>query len=111
LQKEFDAAVGTYRKISNRYASVPDVAGEGLWKAAEILEGQASGTYAVRTKKEAADAAAAKAAKAKAAKEKEEADKKKATPDKSKADPKATDSKTGEKKPEVAKTDAGGGKK
>jgi tetratricopeptide (TPR) repeat protein len=103
-ERDYEAAVATYLKIHTRYESVPDVAGDGLWAGAQLLEKQAAGTIPVRTQKELAAAAAAKAAKAKAQKEKEDAEKKKAE-GQSKTDPKATDAKPADPKaPGVAKT-------
>ena len=70
-KKDFDSAVETYAKIHKSFASVPKIAAEGLWKAAEIAEKQARGdaAYPVKTKAERRAAAEAKAAEAKAAKE------------------------------------------
>ena len=68
-KKEFEGAVETYAKIQDRYASVPKVAAEGLWKAAELAEKQARGEagYPVKTKKERIEAAAARDAEKKSA--------------------------------------------
>ncbi len=68
-KKEYDGAIETYAKIQDRYASVPRVAAEGLWKAAELAERQARGEsgYSVKTKKERIEAAAARDAEKKAA--------------------------------------------
>jgi len=70
-KKDFDSAVETYFKIHKSFASVPKIATEGLWKAAEIAEKQARGdaAFPVRTVKEKRAIAEAKAAEAKAAKE------------------------------------------
>ena len=70
-KKDFDAAVETYAKIHKSFASVPKIAAEGLWKAAEIAEKQARGdaAYPVKTKAERRAAAEARAAEAKAAKD------------------------------------------
>ena len=70
-RKDFDSAVDTYAKIHKSFASVPKIAAEGLWKAAEIAEKQARGdaAYPVRTVRERRAAAEAKAAEAKTAKE------------------------------------------
>lgn len=101
--KEYEAAISTYTKISNRYASVPSIAGEGLWKAGQLLEKQATGALPVRTQKELQALGAAKAEKAKAAKAKEEAEKKKPEA-KPAAPPGVTDAKSGDKP--VAKADS-----
>lgn len=68
-KKEFDGAIETYAKIQDRYASVPRIAADGLWRAAELSEKQARGDsgYPVKTKKERFEAAAAKDAEKKAA--------------------------------------------
>jgi TolA-binding protein len=68
-RKDFDAAVETYRKVHGSYSSVPKLAAEGLWKAAQIAEKQATDdpAFPVRTAKERRAAAEARAADAKAA--------------------------------------------
>ena len=70
-KKDCDAAIETYAKIHNRFASVPKIAAEGLWKAADIAEKQARGdaAFPVRTVKEKRAVAEARAAEAKAAKD------------------------------------------
>src|SRR5204862_2562092 len=37
-KKDFDGAIDTYKMIHAQYASVPKIAAEGLWKAAQIAE-------------------------------------------------------------------------
>ncbi|MEQ1850577.1 MAG: tetratricopeptide repeat protein, partial [Chthoniobacteraceae bacterium] len=71
--KDFDGAIETYGKIHNRFASVPKLAADGLWKAAEIAEKQAKGdpAFPVKTAKEKRAAAEARAAAAKAESAKE----------------------------------------
>lgn len=70
-KKDFESAADTYAKIHKSFASVPKIAAEGLWKAAEICEKQARGdaAYPVRTKAERRAAAEARAAEIKAAKD------------------------------------------
>ena len=97
-RKDFDAAIDTYAKIHNRFASVPKIAAEGLWKAADIAEKQARGdaAYPVKTVKEKRAAAEARAAELKAAKD---AAKPAAKPEETKPDVE----KPGEPKPAPAK--------
>jgi tetratricopeptide (TPR) repeat protein len=89
-KKDFDGAIETYEKIQVRYASVPQVAASGLWKAAELAEKQAKGEsgYPVKTKQEKRAAAEARAAEQKAAKAN-------AKPDEAKP----TEAKPGDEKP------------
>jgi tetratricopeptide (TPR) repeat protein len=42
-------AIDNYIKISVFYGGVPKIAAEGLWRGAELLEGQASGKYGMPT--------------------------------------------------------------
>jgi TolA-binding protein len=69
-KKDYDGAIETFEKIQIRYASAPQVAAAGLWKAAELAEKQAKGEpgYPVKTKQEKRAAAEARAAELKAAK-------------------------------------------
>ncbi len=92
-KKDYDAAIETYAKIHDRYASVPKIAAAGLWKAAEIAEKQAKGEsgYPVKTKAERIAAQKARDAEAKA----------KATPKPEEAKP--ADTKAGDEKPEDPK--------
>ena len=41
--KRFDQAIDNYIKIATYYQGVPEVAAEGLWRGAQLLEKQASG--------------------------------------------------------------------
>jgi tetratricopeptide (TPR) repeat protein len=86
--KDYDSAVAAYVKISNRFASVPKVAGDGLWKGAQILEKQAKGEIKILTPEERKAANDKSAALIKAAAEKVKAETEKLNPSKSK-DPKA----------------------
>lgn len=75
--KDYDSAVGAYLKISSRFQSVPRIAGDGLWKGAQILEKQANGEIKVLTplERKAANDKAAAAIKAAADKVKAETEK------------------------------------
>lgn len=88
-KQDFDGAIEYYLKVQDRYASVPKVAADGLWKAAELAEKQAKNEpgFPVKTKQERKAAAEARAAeiKAKAATKTEE--------------PKAGNTKSGDEKP------------
>ncbi len=88
-KKDYDAAIETYGKIHDRYASAPKIAAAGLWKAAEIAEKQARGEsgFPVKTKAERIAAQKARDAEAKA----------KATPKPEEAKP--ADTKAGDEKP------------
>lgn len=45
--KDYDSAAAAYLKIANRFAAIEKVAGDGLWKGAQILEKQAKGEIKV----------------------------------------------------------------
>jgi tetratricopeptide (TPR) repeat protein len=98
--KDYDGAVGAYLKIADRFESVQKIAGDGLWKGAQILEKQAKGEIKVLTpiERKAANDKAAEATKAAAEKVKAEAEK--LNPSKAK-DPKAAAGK--DAKPGAAK--------
>jgi tetratricopeptide (TPR) repeat protein len=101
--QEWDTAVDTYIKISGRYASVTKVAGDGLWRAADICERQSNGSLKVRTKAEQAAIAAKLKAEADAAKAAEKAKNPPAptTPAAGTPSTAAAPAKPGDKKPEA----------
>ena len=96
--KELDGAIAAFEKIQLRYAIVPKVAAEGLWRAAEIAEKQAKGDrdFPVRTIREKKAAAEARAAAAAAAPK---------PPQEKSAEAKATDTKSADTKSAEAKPD------
>ncbi len=106
---DYDNAIDTYIKIHTRYASVPKIAGDGLWAGAQLLERQARGEIPVMTKLEKKAAMEEVARKGKAAEEKKKAaDEKKKTPDDKKpAATKPADKTTANTKPGVDARPAG----
>lgn len=93
--KDYDAAIAAYAKVADRFASVPTAAGDGLWRAAQLLDRQANNQLPVKTKAEKEDEAKKRAAEKiaadKAAAEKAAAGKP--------ADAKPAEAKPGEAKP------------
>ena len=98
--KDYDSAAGAFLKIAARFESVQKVAGDGLWRGAQILEKQAKGEIKVLTPAERKAANDKAAAATKAAAEKVKAEAEKLNPSKAK-DAKAAADK--DAKPEAAK--------
>lgn len=101
---DYDNAIDTYIKIHARYASVPRIAGDGLWAGAQLLERQAKGEIKVMTAREKKAAMAEVARKAKLAEEKKAAENKKEAEAKKKPGENKPDDKTPDTtKPEDAR--------
>jgi tetratricopeptide (TPR) repeat protein len=114
-QKEYDEAIKSYRQVPLLFQSVPAVASEGLWRAGQILKGQATGQLPVETNAEKKEKALTRAKLAVEKKLKDdadkkatdEADKKKGGGDKAKGEAKPGEAKAGAAaKPDAAKPDA-----
>ncbi len=96
LLKDYDNAIMAYAKVADFFSSVPKVASEGLWRAAGLLERQASKDLPVLLPDEKADAS-------KRARELMESHKKAEDAKNPKADPKAVGGKPDDAKPADAK--------
>lgn len=87
--KDYDSAASAYSKIANRFAAVEKIAGDGLWKSAQILEKQAKGEIKVLTPLERKAFNDKAAPIIKAAADELKAEEEKLNPSKAKKDPKA----------------------
>jgi TolA-binding protein len=63
-QGDYDSAINNYIKVDHMFTAVPEVAAEGLWRGAQLLERQARGEIPRAAKKDAAAPAAKAGAKA-----------------------------------------------
>ena len=95
---DYEAAIAAYAKVAARFASVPKVAGDGLWKAANLAERQFKKEIPVKTKAERKALADKAAAIADAKKAEEKAAAAKAAAD---APKDGKDAKPGDKKPDA----------